>query len=95
MKITDSRIYEGRGRVLANINITLDGILAINGIKVVEGKNGKFCSYPQTSYKDKDGETRYRDIVFPCTSKARAGLDKAILDLYDKWTTETDEEVPF
>ena len=65
MKVTRVKIFEGRGGILANMNITLDDCLAINGIKVIKGKKGIFISFPQTSYKDKDGNTQYRDIVFP------------------------------
>lgn len=86
MKVTRVKIFEGRGSILANMNITLDGCLAINGIKVVEGKKGRFISFPQTSYEDKDGNTQYRDIVFPCTKEAREALDKVLMKKYEEWT---------
>ena len=85
MKVTRVKIYEGRGSVLANMNITLDDCLAVNGIKVVLGTKGMFISFPQTSYKDKDGNTQYRDIVFPCTKEARAVLDKVLMKKYEEW----------
>ena len=85
MKVTRVKIFEGRGSILANMNITLDGCLAINGIKVIKGSEGRFISFPQTSYKDKDGNTQYRDIVFPCTKEARAALDKVLMKKYEEW----------
>ena len=87
MKVTRVKIYEGRGRVLANMNITIDDCLAINGIKVVLGTKGIFISFPQTSYTDKDGTTQYRDIVFPCTKESREALNKVLMKKYEEWTS--------
>lgn len=86
MKVTRVKIFEGRGGILANMNITLDDCLAINGIKVIKGKKGIFISFPQTSYEDRDGNTQYRDIVFPCTKEARAALEKVLMKKYEEWT---------
>lgn len=93
MKVTRVKIFEGKGNILANMNITIDDCLAINGIKVIEGTKARFISFPQTSYKDKDGNTQYRDIVFPCTKEARAALDKVLMKKYEEWTDGG--EVPF
>lgn len=93
MKVTRVKIFEGKGNILANMNITIDECLAINGIKVIEGSNGRFISFPQTSYKDKKGNTQYRDIVFPCTKEARAALDRVLMKKYEEWTDGG--EVPF
>lgn len=87
MKVTRVRIFEGRGKILANMNITIDDCLAVNGIKVIEGSEGRFISFPQTSYKDKHGNTQYRDIVFPCTKEARAALDRVLMKKYEEWAT--------
>lgn len=85
MKVTRVKIFEGKGNILANMNITLDDCLAINGIKVIEGTKGRFISFPQTSYKDKNGNTQYRDIVFPCTKEARAAFDRVLMKKYEEW----------
>lgn len=85
MKVTRVRIFAGSGRILANMNITLDDCLAVNGIKVVEGSEGRFISFPQTSYKDKHGNTQYKNIVFPCTKEARAALDRVLMKKYKEW----------
>lgn len=85
MKVTRVKIFEGRGCILANMNITLDDCLAINGIKVIEGKKGRFISFPQTSYEDRDGNRQYRDVVFPCTKEAREALDKVLMKKYEEW----------
>ena len=85
MKVTRVKIYEGKGNILANMNITIDDCMAINGIKVIKGTKGRFISFPQISYKDGYGTTQYRDIVFPCTKEARESLDKALMKKYEEW----------
>ena len=85
MKVTRVKIFAGKGNILANMNITLDDCLAINGIKVVKGIKGRFICFPQISYKDKDGNTQYRDIVFPCTKDARESLDNELMKKYEEW----------
>jgi len=45
--------------VKAMASVTIDNVVAINDLTVVEGKNGLFVGYPQS--KDKDGN--FRDIV--------------------------------
>ena len=87
MKVTRVKIYEGRGHILANMNITIDDWLAVNGIKVIEGTKGRFISFPQISYKDEYGTTQYRNIVFPCTKEARDALDKVLMKKYEEWTS--------
>lgn len=87
MKVTRVKIYEGKGHILANMNITIDDCLAVNGIKVIDGAKGRFISFPQTSYKDKDGTAQYRDIVFPCTKEAREALNKVLMKKYEEWTS--------
>lgn len=85
MKVTRVKIYEGKGNILANMNITIDDCLAINGIKVIKGTKGGFIAFPQISYKDEYGTTQYRDIVFPCTKEARDALDKVLMKKYEEW----------
>lgn len=85
MKVTRVKIFEGKGRVLANMNITIDDCLAINGIRVVLGTKGIFISFPQTSYTDKDGTTQYRYIAFPCTKESREELNKVLMKKYEEW----------
>jgi len=47
------------GKVKAMASVTIDNVVAINDLTIVEGNNGLFVGYPQT----KDGSGNYRDIV--------------------------------
>ena len=75
----DVKIFRtgGKGPVLANASVSLNGCFAIRGIQIREGKHGPFVSMP--AQKVKSG---YRDICFPCTSEFRQTFDQAVLDAY-------------
>jgi stage V sporulation protein G len=71
-------IAEPKSNTVAFASVTINDMIAINGIRVVEGSNGLFAAMPQA--KDNNGD--YRDIAFPVTKELRQQLNKAILDEY-------------
>ena len=52
-------LKDPKSHVKAMASVTIDNVIAINDLTVVEGKNGLFVGYPQS--KDKDGS--FREIV--------------------------------
>jgi stage V sporulation protein G len=68
-------IAEPKGKVKGYANVNIDGMFAVNGISIVEGKNGLFVSMPQV--KDSKGE--FRDVAHPVTAEGREALNKAVL----------------
>ena len=50
------------GKTKAFFTVEVDNF-EIEGMKLVEGKNGLFAAFPSRSYKAKDGTTKYIDIV--------------------------------
>ena len=78
------------GKVKAMANVTIDGVVAINNLTIVEGANGNFVGYPQT----KDSKGDYRDIVeFIKDENGKSGLKTAInatlLKLYESNERQT------
>lgn len=71
-------IAEPKGNTVAFASVTINDMIAINGIRVVSGTNGLFAAMPQA--KDDKGE--YRDIAFPVTKELRQQLNKAVVDEY-------------
>lgn len=71
-------IEEPKGSTLAFASVSLDDILAIRGVRVVDSDKGGFVSMPQS--KDKDGD--YHDVAFPLSGDLRKEISKAILDEY-------------
>ena len=82
----DVRVYpldEQQGKTKAFASVALDDMVAIRGIRVIEGDKGLFVSMPQ-SKSEKDGKTEYHDIAFPLDSDVRKALNKAVKEEYKR-----------
>lgn len=82
MEITDVKIRKilSEGRLRAVVSVTIDEMLAIHDIKVVQGDERLFVAMP--SRKDENGV--FRDIIHPITPSARKMFEETILDAYDR-----------
>ena len=82
MEITDLKIRKmmTEGRLRAIVSITLDQMLAVHDIKVVQGESRLFVAMP--SRKDEGGI--FRDIVHPISAQAREYLENQILNAYQE-----------
>ncbi len=69
--------------VKAFASVTIDGMFAVHGLRVMESQKGRFVNMPSTSYKDSNGETKYSDIFHAITKAARNALNQAVLNAYD------------
>lgn len=77
----DVRVYpidEPKGNTLAFASVGIDDLMAIRGIRVVDGEKGMFVTMPQS----KDKEDNYHDIAFPLTGDLRKDVSSAVLDEY-------------
>jgi len=70
-------------------SVTIEDLVAIRGIRVVEGTKGFFVTMPQS--KDNDGN--YHDIAFPVNGDVRKAMNKAILDEFKEITKANDVAV--
>ena len=82
MNITDIKIRKiiPEGRLRAIISITIEDMLAIHDIKVVQGDERLFVAMP--SRKDENGV--FRDIVHPISGAARKLFEESILEAYER-----------
>ena len=89
MEITDVKIrkFITEGRLKAIVSVTIDNMLAVHDIKVVQGEERLFAAMP--SRKDENGI--FRDIVHPITAGARKQLENAVLDEYERQLAEAGE----
>ncbi len=80
MEITDIKVRKmtSEGKMKAIVSVTLDNMLVIHDIKVIEGQEKMFVAMP--SRKNAEGE--YKDIVHPINSEMRDTLQEAILAKY-------------
>ncbi|MCL2619401.1 MAG: septation protein SpoVG family protein [Defluviitaleaceae bacterium] len=69
-------ILSPKNSTLAFANITINNLIAINGVRVMSGAKGNFVAMPQS--KGSDG--KYYDIAFPATAELRKAIDRAVLE---------------
>ncbi len=86
MQITDIKVRKitSEGKMKAVVSVTLDNMLVIHDIKIIDGVEKMFIAMP--SRKNAEGE--YKDIVHPITSQLRETLQSAILAKYEEVMNE-------
>lgn len=89
LEVTDikMKIREGNG-MKAICNIIINGLIALNDIRVIENKEGRLM-IAMPSKKMSDGT--FRDLANPVSAEARRILETAILDEYYQLTTLSEE----
>ena len=82
MEITDIKIRKilSEGRLRAVVSVTVNDLLAVHDIKVVQGDDRLFVAMP--SRKDESGV--FRDIVHPITAAGRKMFEEEILAAYSR-----------
>ena len=82
MEITDVKIRKiiSEGRLRAVVSVTIDDMLAVHDIKIVQGDERLFVAMP--SRKDENGT--FRDIVHPISPSARKLFEENILEAYER-----------
>jgi len=76
----DCRAYpieEPKNKTVAYASVTINDMVAINGIQIIDGKNGLFAQMPQTKVGDE-----YKDIAFPVMKGLRGELNNALVATY-------------
>ena len=80
MNITDVQVRLFHGdKVKADCRIVIDDVLAIHGIKVIQGPEKRYVSMPNRKIKD-----NYVDIVHPIKSELRNQIETEIFKEYDR-----------
>lgn len=70
-------------KVKAYVSITLDKVLVIHGIKILDGKKGIFVAMPSKRVGDK-----FKDLVHPLNTEFRNELQSKILSEFEKISRE-------
>lgn len=80
MTITEIRVRKllTEGKLKGIVSITIDDVLAIHDIKVVQGEERLFAAMP--SRRDDSG--MFRDIVHPINTDIRKEMEDQILSAY-------------
>lgn len=85
--VTDVRIspikqIEGLTHTKALAEIVFNDQLLIRGIRVVEGANGLYISYPFQFHPTKGEDGQPRSCVFPITNVLRDHVEAVVLEKY-------------
>lgn len=80
MTITEIRVRKliTEGKLKGIVSITIDDVLAIHDIKIVQGEERLFAAMP--SRRDDNG--MFRDIVHPINAEIRKDMESQILSAY-------------
>ena len=90
MNITDVKVRKlgKEGKMKAIVSVTFDNEFVVHDIKIIEGQDKLFSSFP--SRKAPEGE--YKDIAHPINSEMRTELEKQILTQYERELALADDE---
>ena len=82
MNINVERIYRfpENGSMKAFVDLSIDKVLLIKGIRIIEGQKGLFVSMPQEQGKDK----RWYDTIRCLDVEFKKRLDEEIMSTYNK-----------
>ena len=81
MKITDIAVVPvEENKLRAYVNITIDSVFMVRGLKVIQGADGLFVAFPNK--KGKNG--MFRDVAHPLNSETRTEIEEMVLAAYDR-----------
>lgn len=76
---------KNQANLKAICSVNFDNILVVHGIRLVDGKDGLFLSFPAVIRDDK-----FLDIVHPIDTDFRKQITKAIIDKYNETPDQED-----
>ena len=79
------------GKIKAVCDVVIADSVVVHGVRVVEGKEGLFVSFPCERKVDREGVVRHYDIVHPITAEARTELTDTVLNEYCRQTEVSNE----
>ena len=81
MNITIERIYRlpENGSMKAFVDLVIDNVLLIKGIRIIQGQKGLFVSMPQEQGKDK----RWYDSIRCLSPEFKKQLDDEVMAAYN------------
>ena len=82
IKIEVARLHklDGTGATKAFVDISIEDALIINGLRVVEGKDGLFVSMPRETGKD----GKWYSVVVPLQREVKDEIERIILEAYGR-----------
>jgi len=79
--------FEEDGCVKGNCTVTYNNMIAIKGVKVIEGSKGLFVAMPSFRLGDE-----YKDLVHPITKEGRQAMNEAVLAAYETQSQQMSDQ---
>lgn len=71
-------------RIMAYASVILGGEYVVRDIAVMDSKNGVFARMPYRSYKDRNDQMQYSDVVFALNETSRNAISDAVIEAYEQ-----------
>jgi stage V sporulation protein G len=89
LTVTNAQVYpfkESSGKTKAYANVTINEQLQLTGLRVVDGVNGFFVSYP---LDPRNKEENYHSIYYPLNKELREHIELKVLEKYQEVMEES------
>ncbi len=76
-----------QGKTLAEVRVSLNDCLQLTGLKIINGANGPFLSYPQRKVNSKgeeDPQGEYKSMFYPFSVALRDQMEGAAIAAYNE-----------
>ena len=93
VKAQIDRFIGKENRIKAYASVILGGEYVVRDIAVMDSKNGLFARMPYRSWKDRNGDTQYSDVVFALNETSRSAVSDAVLEAYEQRLHMEENEV--
>lgn len=88
----DNLVNLEESKTKAFASVTIDGAVAIHGIRVMNSAKGLFVAMPASNYIDENGEKHFSEIAHPISKEARELLNSKVLEAYNQALAEQQSE---
>lgn len=93
IKAQIDRFIGKENRIKAYASVILGGEYVVRDIAVMDSKNSLFARMPYRSWKDRNGDTQYSDVVFALNETSRSAVSDAVLEAYEQRLHMEENEV--
>lgn len=73
-------------------SVTVGGVFAIHGIRVMNSRKGLFVAMPASNYVDENGETHCSALAHPISKESRDMLNSKVMEAYHQALDEQQGE---
>ena len=88
----DRLVNESGTSVKAYASVTIGGMFAVHGLRVVDSAKGLFVSMPYNTYKDAQGDTKYQDVFHAVTAESRQAIIDSVSQAYEQALSQSQTE---